>query len=129
MLEKSRVTPQRGNLFARFPYCLGSPDPVGDVPSHCVLLLGLGGQTKGNELCVSPCLDWGPAELAGAVLGSVWLTQAAAAVCQGALFAFSTACPQFGHCVQRAAVLGVISSGYGILGLERENLNQTSKSY
>lgn len=65
MLEKSRVTPQRGDLcVSRFPYCLGSLDPVGDVPFHCILLLGLGEETKGNELCISLRRDQGPAELA-----------------------------------------------------------------
>lgn len=107
MLEKSRVTPQRGNLcLSHSPYCLGSLDPVGDVPFHCVLLLGLGGQTKGNELCVSPCLDRGPAQLAGPALDSVWLPQDAAAVCQSTLCAFGSACLQSGCCVEGADSAG-----------------------
>lgn len=90
MLEKSRVTPQRGDLsVSRSFYCLDSLDPVGDVPFHCMLLLGLWGQTKGNELCISPQLDQGPAELAGPALDSVWLCKGTALTCQGSLFGFS----------------------------------------
>lgn len=44
---------------------------------------------KGNELCISPWLDRGPAELAGPALGSEWLRRDAAVMRQGALFAFS----------------------------------------
>lgn len=89
MLQKSRAMPQRGDLcVSRSPYCPGSLDPVGDVPFHCVLLLGLWGWTKGNELCINPWFDQGPAELAGPALDSMWLCKDAAVMCQGTPFVF-----------------------------------------
>lgn len=116
MLEKSRVTPQRGHLsVSRSLYCLDSLDPVGDVPFHCMLLLGLWGQTKGNELCISPQLDQGPAELAGPALDSVWLCKGTALTCQGSLFAFSQE-----HCLQSERCMEGTVSGDAFLWVTEE---------